>query len=102
MKTGEQASQRLLVAGWIDLVSGEVSRGMPVLVEDGRLVGVVAAVVQSGPDQSIDHILLGQVPPTSVYRLVPIDLLERLDGQGLWLRASRHQVATLPVHQPDY
>lgn len=94
--------QRLLVRGWIDRVKGEVARGMPVLAQDGSMVGVVAAVVQSGAAQTISHILLGQAPPTAVYRLIPIDLLDKLDEERIWLRATHGQIAALPVHQPDY
>lgn len=95
------APGRLLVCGWVDSMGGEVARGMPVLVQDGSMVGTVAAIVQSGPTQAISHILLGQVPPTAVYRLIPLDLLDRLDGECLWLRATRQQIAMLPAHQPD-
>lgn len=99
---GTTHQQRLLVCGWIDRVKGEAARGMPVLAQDGRTVGVVAAVVQCGATQTISHILLGQTPPTAVYRLIPIDLLDRLDEGRIWLRAPHGQVAALPVHQPDY
>lgn len=93
---------RLLVCSWIDQIGGEAARGMPVLVEDGSMVGTVAAVVQSGPTRTITHLLLGQVPPTAVYRLIPLDLLARLDGECIWLSASRQQIAALPIHQPSY
>ena len=93
--------QRLLVCGWIDQVKGEVARGMPVLAQDGSMVGVVAAVIQSGAAQTINHILLGQTPPTAVYRLISIALLDRLAEEGIWLRVTHGQVAALPVHQPD-
>lgn len=95
------SSQRLLVCGRVDRVGGEVARGMPVLAQDGRMVGIVAAVVQSGPAPTISHILLGQVPPTAVYRLIPLDLLDRVDGGRIWLCATRQQIAVLPIHQPD-
>ncbi|MCL4261622.1 MAG: hypothetical protein KJ069_00330 [Anaerolineae bacterium] len=98
--------QKLLVrgtlpAGQTAVAAGDVWRGMLVLAEDGVLVGIVAAVVVTDPAQAISHILLGQVPPTAVYRLVPIDLLDRLDGERLWLRVSHRQIAALPIHEPD-
>ncbi len=95
------SSKRLLVRGRIDQVGGEVTRGMPVLAQDGSMVGAVAAVVQSGPTRTTTHLLLGQVPPTAVYRLIPLDLLDRLEGECIWLHASRHQIAALPSHQRD-
>ncbi|MFO7682839.1 MAG: hypothetical protein R6X34_22600 [Chloroflexota bacterium] len=93
-------SKRLLVRGRIDRVGGEVTRGMPVLAQDGSMVGAVAAVVQSGPTRTITHLLLGQVPPTAVYRLIPLDLLDRVDGDRIWLHTTRQQIAVLPIHQP--
>lgn len=92
--------QRLLVSGWIDVLDNVVSRGMPVLAAGGDGVGVVAAVVQNNLTQTTTHILLGQVPPTAVYRLIPTGLLDRLEGDHLWLRATPAQITALPVHQP--
>jgi hypothetical protein len=98
---GTSSQWRLLVCGWIDGIEGELARGMPALAQDGSPVGVVAAVVLTGQAKRISHILLGQVPPTAVYRLIPVDLLDRLDGEGIRLRASRQQIAALPIYQPD-
>jgi hypothetical protein len=98
---GTAPRRRLLVGGWIAPVEGEVTRGMLALAEDGSIVGVVAAVVQTGPARTITHLLLGQVPPTAVYRLIPLDLLDRLDGERIWLRASPQQIGALPIYQPD-
>jgi hypothetical protein len=99
---GSSSQRRLLVCGWIDGIEGELTRGMPVLAQDGSPVGVVAAVVLTGLAKSISHILLGQVPPTAVYRLIPVDLLDRLDRERIRLRASPQQIAALPIYQPDY
>lgn len=93
--------QRLLVFGRIDLLASEVTRGMPVLAEDGSMAGAVAAVVQTGTARAITHLLLGQIPPTAVYQLIPLDLLDRLDGECIRLRASRQQIASLPIYQPE-
>lgn len=65
------------------------------------MVGAVAAVVQSGPTRTPTHLLLGQVPPTAVYHLIPLNLLDRLEGECIWLHASRQQIAAQPIHQPD-
>lgn len=74
---------------------------MRVLAEDGAPAGVVAAVVCSDLTHEVTHILLGQTPPTDVYRLIPLDLIDRLDGACLWLRAPLSHIAGLPIHQPD-
>ena len=92
---------RLRVSGWVEALGSEVFRGMSVMTVDGAAAGVVAAVVQNGSTQTITHILLGQAPPTAVYRLISTDLLERLEENRLWLRVVIAQVATLPIHQPD-
>ncbi|HRQ38116.1 MAG TPA: hypothetical protein PLD25_09395 [Chloroflexota bacterium] len=97
-KMMEQGS---IPAGQTAVATTEVWRGMRVLAQDGSPVGMVAAVVVTAPTQAISHILLGQVPPTAVYRLIPIDLLDRLDGERLWLRVLPHQITALPIHQPD-
>ncbi len=92
---------RLVVCGWIEQVRGEVARGMRVLTQDGNRVGVVAALVQSDSPLGFTHLLLGQVPPTAAYRLISLDLLDRLEGEGIWLCLSPQQITTLPLYQPD-
>ncbi len=79
----------------------EVQRGMMILGQDEQEVGVVAAVVLDCRSQEVTHILLGHVPPTSVYRLIPLKLIDRIDGESLWLRASSEKIEKLPIHQPD-
>jgi hypothetical protein len=98
---GSSSQRRLLVAGWIDGIEGELTRGMPVLAQDGSTVGVVAAVVLTGLAKSISHILLGQVPPTAVYRLVPIALIDHVADERLWLQISQDQIHSLSLHDPD-
>jgi hypothetical protein len=46
------------------------------------------------------HLLLGQVPPTAVYRLIPLALLDHLEDEQIWLNASPQEVAALPLYQP--
>jgi hypothetical protein len=98
--------QKLLVHGEVSVgvtavALADIWRGMPVLALDGTPVGVVAAVVCAAASPAITHILLGQAPPTAVYRLIPLDLLDRVDGDRIWLCATRQQIAALPIHQPD-
>jgi hypothetical protein len=98
---GTPSQYRLLVCGWIDEIEGELARGMPVLAQDGSTAGVVAAVVLTGPAKRITHLLLGQVPPTAVYRLVPIALIDHVAGERLWLQINQAQIHSLPLHDPD-
>ncbi len=79
----------------------EVRRGMVILGQDEQEAGVVAAVVLDCRSQKGTHILLGHVPPTSDYRLIPLMLIDRIDGESVWLRASFEEIENLPMHQPD-
>ena len=79
----------------------EVKRGMVLLGQDEQQAGVVAAVVLDCCSQKGTHILLGHVPPTSDYRLIPLKLIDRIGGETIWLRASSEEIEKLPIHQPD-
>jgi hypothetical protein len=100
-----EPEQKLLVSSLVYLEQMdepvEVQRGMMILGQDKQEVGVVAAVVLDCRSQEITHILLGHIPPTSVYRLIPLKLIDRIDGESLWLRASSEKIEKLPIHQPD-
>ena len=97
--------QKLMVSSLVHLeqLDGpvEVQRGMMILGHDELEAGVVAAVVLDCRNQRVTHILLGHVPPTSDYRLIPLKLIDRIDGQKVWLRASSGKIGALPLHQPD-
>ena len=101
----ETHGQKLMVSGLICLAqmgdSLEVRRGMAVLAWDGQEAGVVAAVVLDCRGQEVTHILLGQIPPTADYRLVPLCLIASIDGEAVRLRASAAEIARLPCRQPD-
>jgi len=79
----------------------EVRRGMMIMGQDNQEAGAVAAVVLDFRSQKGTHILLGHLPPTSDYRLIPLNLIDRIDGETLWLRASFEEIEKLPMHQPD-
>ena len=96
---------KLLVSGLVKLEqkndSVELRRGMAILLQDEYAAGAVAAIVLDCQSQEVTHILLGQVPPTSDYRLIPLSLIDRIDRETVWLRASVADIEKLPVHQPD-
>ena len=79
----------------------EVQRGMIILGQDQLEAGVVAAVLLDCRSQKTTHILLGRVPPTSDYRLIPLKLIDRIDEGTVWLRATTEAIEKLPRHQPD-
>jgi hypothetical protein len=96
--------QKLLVQGTIKpgsdaTISGEIWRGMLVLDRDELVAGVVAAVVLDCRSQMISHILLGQLPPTAVYRLLPVSLIDQIAGERVWLQATQSQIQKLPLRR---
>lgn len=105
MDVSTKPERKLLVAGIVHLEGKrgpvEVERGMPILAQDGTGAGAVAAVVMDRHCHRVTHVLLGHVPPTAVYRLAPVSLIERIDGKTLWLRALTEEIEKLPVYQPD-
>jgi hypothetical protein len=98
-------AQRLLVSGRVQLepqcCSAELQRVMLVLTQEGLDAGIAAALVMNGRSQQITHILLSHVPPSAVYRLAPVSLIDRIDGQRIWLRAPMEAIERLPRHRPD-
>ena len=97
--------QKLLVSELIQLEQDaeavRVQRGMPILAADETAVGAVAAVVLDCRSRKVTHLLLGQVPPTAVYRLIPLSLIDRIDGETVWLRITDSGIVHLPIHQPE-
>ena len=97
--------QNLMVSSLVYLEQmndpAEVQRGMMIMGQDKQEAGVVAAVVLDCRSQKATHLLLGQVPPTSDYRLIPLNLIDRIDGEMVWLRAAVEEIEKLPMHQPE-
>lgn len=101
-KTAVEPAQKLMESGFIrvELMGNdpvEVRRGMSVLTHDGIEAGTVAAVVMDCHCQEVTHVLLGQVPPTAVYRLTPVKLLAQVEENSIWLRVDSQAVADLPI-----
>lgn len=99
-------SSKLMVNGYIHAkklgcVPVEVRRGLNFYGRDGQEVGTVAAVVLDCDQGCVTHLLLGQVPPTAVYRLVPVGLVELVDGETIRLAATAEDVEKLPLYHPD-
>jgi hypothetical protein len=95
------APDKLLVSSWIQLeASGsapiEVRREMALLGRDGAALGTVAAVVVDGHMQAATHLLLAWRHPELEYRLIPLPLIERVEGQAIRLRISGLDVSRLP------
>lgn len=82
-----------------DLV--EMQRGDVVFAQEGVEVGVVAAIMVDCHRQEATHFLLGFVPPTAVYHLVPLSMINRINERAIWLKLTSEGIHNLPRHQPD-
>lgn len=82
-----------------DLV--EIQRGDAVFAQDGVEAGVVAAIMLACHHQEATHFLLGFIPPTAVYPLVPLSMIDRVGEKTVWLKISSAEINDLPRHQPD-
>jgi sporulation protein YlmC with PRC-barrel domain len=103
-----ERSSRLLVSAEINLgfkqsaKSVQVRRGMPILTAEGLEVGRVAAVVVSGEDSQVTHLLLGRLPNIPDYRLVSIDLIAQIREGGLQLSILSQDIDNLLLwHSPE-
>lgn len=96
---------KLLVSGLVQLGKDpalvELRRGMPIWTQGDHQVGLVAGVIEDCQTSKLTHIMLGNVPPTSTYHLVPLDLVDMCDGEAVWLGIDLADLDSLPVHQPD-
>lgn len=79
----------------------KIQRGDVVIAQDGVGVGIVAAIVLDCHHQEPTHFLLGFVPPTAVYPLVPLCLIDRIGEETVWLKITSEAINDLPRHQPD-
>ncbi|MCB0016167.1 MAG: hypothetical protein KDE09_00185 [Anaerolineales bacterium] len=112
-KTGSLSSdqtvfpaQKLLVSGLIRLGNPEAGlvelrRGMAVVDRVGHEAGTVAAVVLDCARKAVTHVLLGHLPLTADYRLIPLTLIDRINEETVWLSITGTEIETLPTHQPD-
>jgi hypothetical protein len=103
---GQSASRRpkLLVSGMVH-VEGlakpvAVRRGMSILAQDGQELGTVAAVVLEPGGQEATHLLLGYVPPTAVYHLIPLKLIAGIDDETVRLQVASQDAGRLRAYQP--
>ncbi|GAB4280507.1 MAG: hypothetical protein Kow0080_33450 [Candidatus Promineifilaceae bacterium] len=97
---------KLLASGMVWLNRGMppvlLQRGMSVLAEGGCMVGVVAAVVWNCLSQKLTCFLLGEVPPTAVYRFVPISFITEISNGVIQTRLTVTSIEKLPRHQPGF
>ncbi len=103
--TAVPPGQKLLVRHWVRLNQQttlvEIRRGDAVFAQDGVEVGFVAAIMLDCHHQEATHFLLGFLPPTAVYHLVPLSLINRIDEKTVWLKITTKGIEKLPKHKPD-
>ncbi len=95
---------RIMVNGRVSLPhnntrSVEVNRGMAIFTNTGVEAGFSAGVIVPQDGDEIDCILLGRLPVTSEYRLIPIGLINHIDGGNIHLNVHCDQILKLHLHQ---
>ena len=94
----------MMVSGQIHLEGAdgppvEVRRCMAVLSHEGHELGMVAAVCLDPHTQDVTVVLLGRLPVTSDYRLIPIDLIDHVSEDTVHLRIMAESVRELAQHE---
>ncbi len=102
---GSAHQERIMVNGRISLPHNnthptEINRGMIILTSTGIEAGFSAGVVVPQEDDEVACILLGRLPVTSEYRLIPIGLIDYVDGENIHLNVHCSEILELHLHQP--
>ena len=99
-----EQQNRVMVNGRFHLphssTSIEINRGMIIMTSVGEQAGFSAGVVVKPGDEDAAFVLLGRLPVTSEYRLIPIGLIDRIDGETIHLNANCDEILKLHLHQP--
>jgi hypothetical protein len=66
----------------------------------GEEAGFSAGVVIKQGTEEASFILLGRLPVTSEYRLIPIELIDHVDSETIHLNANCDEILKLHLHQP--
>lgn len=74
----------------------KISRGMTILTSEGWEAGKVAAVVVDNDSQNVTHVLLTRSRSVPDYRLVPVNLIKKLDEEAVLLEICHHAIENLP------
>ena len=95
---------RMMVSGQVRLkgdnsLAVEIRRCMAVLSGDGRELGMVAAVCLDPHAQEVAAILLGRLPVTADYRLIPIALIDHVSEDAVHLCITAESVPELAQHE---
>ena len=91
---------RIMVNGRVSLPhsgirSVEIKRGMIILANTGVEAGFSAGVVVPQEDDYAAYVLLGRLPVTSEYRLIPTELIDHIDGENIHLNVHCDEILKL-------
>lgn len=96
--------ERMMVNGRFSLPNNDcpvkINRGMAVWTNTGAEAGFSAGVVVPQGSDEATHFLLGRLPITSEYRLIPVQLIERIEDENIHLNVNCNEILKLHVHQP--
>jgi hypothetical protein len=80
--------------------SVKINRGMVVWTSTGVEAGFSAGVVVPQGSDEATHLLLGRLPITSEYRLIPVQLIARIADENIHLNVDCNEILKLHLHQP--
>lgn len=80
--------------------SVNINRGMAVWTSTGAEAGFSAGVVVPQDSDEATHLLLGRLPITSEYRLIPVRLIARIADENIHLNVACDEILKLHLHQP--
>ena len=80
--------------------SVKINRGMAVWTSSGAEAGFSAGVVVPQGSDEVTHLLLGRLPITSEYRLIPVWLIECIADENIHLNVDCNEILKLGLHQP--
>ena len=95
-----EKTKKMMVTGQVRLKGAdgppfEVRRCMAVLSCDGRAVGMVAAVCLDPDTQDVAAVLLGRLPVSADYRMIPIGLIDHVSEDAVHLHITIESVEQL-------
>lgn len=96
------AEGKLMVSGTIRLDRDggqtlQVRRGMSIWTSDGQEAGKVAALVVGRDGEPASHILLGRLPEVMGYLCIPVELIQKVEGESVYILVPSQEVNDLPA-----
>lgn len=99
MSASDEHETHLMVSGRIGAV--EVYRGMVVVDESEEPIAFVAGVLIAGGQTRVSHLLIGRLPPTDDYRMVPVGRLAAVLPDRIGLTMASREWDRLPRHKRE-